>query len=518
MLDNILIMDVENKDGLIFFNDNEDILDLIEAPSNIELGLFNDFDNLNEICEYVIESAYNAIILKFDMSSGMFAKTFTNMLDTTNINIIWLIENSIYSFYSIIEKKIKIFNSYNDLNLYLANKKTNMVNIEETELDQYFLTSNKYSETYRHIMTNGYIAYLTGIYPQGLDSSNTKHIHINKSLDLEKIINSFDINLNSAFFIDVENYEPDLYEKVKQTKGLVSHVHQISKNKIYFDNSEYSINKQDCSLKEYVEFCESNKVNQNQFYIVHISDNQDIFALENILEKFKKTGEILNPNFYLADECRWIGKCELNKFRRIDIIDEKVRTCNTSKTCLYNINDEKIVKLAKINKEREKTQVENCSKCKYDNICSKCSCLPEGISRKVFCQIMNKFPYIQEYFLKKNFMLFLRKTSKVFRDSKISISSQTHPIIYTGTPIKYDSSHLIYLFSVEDKFYIYNFKSSEIIKIDEKLAFILEGYSINDEKTNIINNFKSKYSVEKECATNTVSAGMTLLKQMGFLT
>lgn len=517
MFDNILVIDIGEKDGLISFNNNEEVLDLIKAPSDIELGFFNDFDNLNEICEYVSEGTYSAVILKFDVSLGLFARTLTDMLYTTNVKIIWLIENSVYSFYNVIEKDTKVFNSYKDLNLYLSNKKMDMENIEETKLEQYFLKSKKYSEIYKSIMTNGYIAYVTGVYPQELVGSSTKHIHINKNVNLEKIINSFDINLNSAFLVDVENYESDLYKKTKHTKGLVSHVHQIDKDKIYFDNSEYSVDKKDCSLKEYVELCKLNKVDPNKIYIVHIKDNQDVSTLETILEQFKKTGEILNPNFYLADECRWIGRCDLNKFRRMNIIDENIMPCNTSKTCLYSMNDDKFVKLAKINKEREKVQVENCSKCNYSNICSKCICLPEGISRKVFCKIMNKFPYIKEYFEKVNFASFLLKNSKLFKENKINISSQAHPIIYTGMTGKYDPSHIIYLFSDGNKFYIYNFKNNEIIKIDEKLAFILEGYSINDAKSNIINNFKTKYSVDEECASNTVNAGMPLLRNMGLL-
>lgn len=516
MFGNVLIIDVEEKDGLIFFNKDENILNLIKTSSDVELGFFNDFDNLNDICKYVSEGSYGTLILKFDVSLGLFAKTLTNMLIDTDVKIIWLIENSNYSFHSVNEKNIKIFNSFKDLNLYLSNQKINMENIKEAELKKYFLNNKKHTEIYRRIMTNGYIAYVTGIYPQGFVCFNAKHIHVNKNVNLDKILNSVDINLNSAFFVDAEAYNSNLYKKLKLTKGLISHIHQINKDRVYFDNSKYSVKKYDCSLKEYIELCKLNKVDKNELYIVHINDNQDISALKEILEQFKNTGKILNPNFYLADECRWIGRCDLNKFRRMNIIDENIIPCNTSKTCLYSINDDKFVRLAKINKERGKVQVNNCSKCTYSNICSKCICLPERVMRESFCKIINEFPYIREFFKKRNFMSFLLKSGKFFKENRIRISSQIHPIVYIKSSNKCDTSRIIYLFSYENKFYVYNFKNNKIIKIDEKLAFILEAYSINDEKSNIIDNYKMKYNVNEKCASNIVNTSITSLIKPGF--
>lgn len=148
MFSNVLIIDVEDKDGLISFNKNEDILSLVKAPLDIELGFFYDFDNLNDICKYISEGAYDTLILKFDVSLGSFAKTLTDMLADTNIKIIWLIESSNYSFYSVNGKNIKIFNSYDNLNLYLSSKKTNTKNIEETKLKEHFLKNNK---VYRNV-------------------------------------------------------------------------------------------------------------------------------------------------------------------------------------------------------------------------------------------------------------------------------------------------------------------------------------------------------------------------------
>lgn len=260
----------------------------------------------------------------------------------------------------------------------------------------------------------------------------------------------------------------------------------------------------------------SNKVDPNSIYIVYINDNQDVLTLENILEQFKKTGEISNPNFYLADECRWVGRCDLNKFRRMNIINENIIPCNTSKTCLYSINDDKFVKLAKINKEREKIQIDNCSNCNYSNICSKCICLSEGISREAFCKTITNFPYIREFFEKRNFMSFLLKSGKLRKENKINFSSQVHPIVYTRSSSKYDASRVIYLFSNGNKFYVYNFKSNKIIKIDEELAFILEGHSINDKVSNIIDNYKIKYNVNEKCASNIVNTSITLLIKSGF--
>ena len=100
--------------------------------------------------------------------------------------------------------------------------------------------------------------------------------------------------------------------------------------------------------------------------------------------------------------------------------------------------------------------------------------------------------------------------------AQINFSSQVHPIVYTRSSSKYDASRIIYLFSNGNKFYVYNFKSNKIIKIDEELAFILEGRCVNETKANIINNFKTKYKVNKESASNIVDAGVSLLKKSGF--
>ena len=139
------------------------------------------------------------------------------------------------------------------------------------------------------------------------------------------------------------------------------------------------------------------------------------------------------------------------------------------------------------------------------------------MTEESFCKLVNDYPYVTEYIYKKNFKLLLLISSKKFikKIDDIQISSQVCPILYKEKAKEYDTSKMIYLFKLKNQFFMYNLKNSKIIKIDEKLAFILEGYSQSRQESDIILKFKEKYNIDDMCAKNTVEKGNLMLKNMG---
>lgn len=49
MFENILFIDVLNRNGLTYFNNSEDVLDSITTDANMELAFLEDYNSINEI-------------------------------------------------------------------------------------------------------------------------------------------------------------------------------------------------------------------------------------------------------------------------------------------------------------------------------------------------------------------------------------------------------------------------------------------------------------------------------------
>lgn len=520
MFEDILFIDVLNKNGLTYFNDNEDELDSISTDANMELAFLEDYNSINEIIEYIENTDHDAIIFKFEKSKGLLVDKLTSeILKITDKRVIWFCEQLKKSCYIEIENKnVPIFNSTAKLNEYLSNISLKLGSIEKEKIHNLFLNHNEYPGLYKTAMSNGYFAYETGVY-NFLDADmSLKHIKTDNSIDLPSVLDNLDVNINSAFFIETNAYDHNIYSKANDMDKFVSHLHQITKDTIYLDNSKKTIKSERCSFLEYVNLCKADKLDENKIYVTSLSSPEDINAFKEELNEFGKTGKMLPPQFYLQDECRWIGKCSINMSKRLNIVNEKLKTCNDTDESIYDLYDDNFTRLAKINRKKSQSEIQRkCSDCKYKKSCSKCICLPRNMTEESFCKLVNDYPYVTEYVYKKNFKLLLLMSSAKFmkKINDIQISSQVCPILYEEKTKEYDTSKMIYLFRLKNQFFMYNLKNNQIIKVDEKLAFILEGYSQSRQMQDIILNFKEKYGIDDICAKNTVEQGIFMLKNMG---
>lgn len=446
-------------------------------------------------------------------------KLTSEILKITDKKIIWFCEQLKKSCYIEIENKdVPIFNSAAKLNEYLSSVSLKLSAIEKEEIYNLFLNHNEYTGLYKTAMSNGYFAYETGVY-NFLDADmSLKHIKTDNSIDLPDALDNLNVNINSAFFVETKDYYHNLYGKANETDNFVSHLHQITKDTIYLDNSGETIKSERCSFLEYINLCKTDKLDENKIYVTSLSSLDDINAFKEELNEFGKTGTMLPPQFYLQDECRWLGKCSINMSKRLNIVNGRLKICNDTDESIYDLHDDNFTRLAKINRKKSQSEIQRkCSDCKYKKSCSKCICLPRNMTEENFCELVNDYPYVTKYIYKKNFKLLLLMSSSKFmkKINDIKISSQVSPILYGEKAKAYDTSKIIYLFRLKNQFFMYNLKNSQIIKVDEKLAFILEGYSQSRQAQDIILKFKEKYGIDDICAKNTVEHGIFMLKNMG---
>ncbi|MBU3089196.1 hypothetical protein KPL42_11930 [Clostridium gasigenes] len=381
-------------------------------------------------------------------------------------------------------------------------------------------------------MSNGYIAYTTGIYPESAVGLFSKHIGYTNIEDNKYItfLGEY-LNVNSAIIELCNSYSLETYknriDKSLENNIFIPHYHQkvIEDNftRIYVDNSSQYINTIECDYTKFYKLEQKDEVDSSVLYTLSINCMEDLESFLKDVELFESEGLIRYPNFILKDECRWQMKCNLKYLPRMDVTSEgEIKPCLGSEKILGTINDSYYVNIRKAAKSIDKEYLQReCKECNIKNICSKCSMLPDFLDRESYCDFRKKNPMIVDFLNKKNMYYYLYKfsgTINIHNVGEIRFSNVSYSILFPNNKeYSYDITKNIYLMFFNNKHLLFNYVQKSLYEIDEYLAFILEGYLKSCDEKKIVIFFSEKYNRDSEKSRTTVSNGFELLRNAGII-
>ena len=145
------------------------------------------------------------------------------------------------------------------------------------------------------ILKNGVEAYVTGSYPDPGRLMNLKHLYFEEAPGQLPEFSDELFDVNSALIYP--DYDQDRFRGLKQTEnGISMHIHQMDGETLFLDNDSAG---EPVSVMKYSEYSGQLPV------FLKIEDRDDIRALLQDVDAFKKTGTTSKMGIRLVNECAW---------------------------------------------------------------------------------------------------------------------------------------------------------------------------------------------------------------------
>jgi hypothetical protein len=204
---------------------------------------------------------------------------------------------------------------------------------------------------------------------------------------------------------------------------------------------------------------------------------------------------------------------------RYEVVEGKVKPCLTSDVTLGDITTDADYQKIEANKLFDRNMIQRgCNQCSLRDVCSKCSCMPSGMSTDDFCSFMHEHPYLREYLKKNQLAGFLKSFSKICeQDEEIHFSTSTKGLVYPEGSGEPEKAQLLFLFEKNGEYFFLNINKANLIKIEKKYVFLLEAWSMGEPMDRMVSNMSKVFGMTEECACNTVEEGMQRLKSGGML-
>ena len=373
----------------------------------------------------------------------------------------------------------------------------------------------KYDHTYKLVMENGYTAYLTGIYPDNLIHSSTKHIGISDCDSVFMVQEKIKPSINSAIILENEGFDKNKYLSLIESSQLLSHFHFNDEPiNVSFDNSKMKSNFEFVTFKEFV----NHKRKSEKRLMISIDDYEDYNLFFSELMRFFEKGKIEDPNFFLINECRFTGNCQLNKLHRYRIDNGAIYPCRSLNLKVANVGDSRLKVLSNITKIANDIQMQRkCQTCIAKDVCTKCVAL-DSTTDEQFCRLQKRFLNISEYISKKNMYQVLCKQSKLVSDAEnILIPNKEFSVWYTGPEKGGINEPVYYLYQIDGVEYLFDIQKAVLLKIDPKLFLILEGIMRGANSENIVRSMSQVCSVSVDIGKEVYDNGVKMLKKAGVL-
>ncbi|NQX47568.1 hypothetical protein HQN87_19720 [Paenibacillus tritici] len=385
-------------------------------------------------------------------------------------------------------------------------------------------------QVHEQAIVNGYLSFVTGLYPPGFINGSVKHIGITESalydLDYHKHLKEF-VGLNYSFIIDNSDKFSKQPERVSEihardsiwrnnlslfgeVKDLLGHSQNVLPHLILEEMSEdefkYELNIDDFYRKEKLQIVKIPYASDSdlniasyscQYKVLLIDSSEDLSAFLRDVECLNQSGEI-NHSYQipslLAESCRWSGgNCKLCQMPRFHTDGSgQVKPCGGSSKGAGSVNEGYAAILQNVGAAAEEEQlIRQCNGCEVEAQCSKCTFLPDFMSREQYCATQKNHKSISRYISVTSVLQMLSRSSRLLSGveaSQIKISSNQSVHYYDGDVACYNSIHVpaqhFFLISIQKQPYLYDALKHKMLKVNEPLAVIFEAFlkGINEKE------------------------------------
>lgn len=516
-------------------------------------------NNLPDFADEIISEGYDNIAIYVDQQNARLSEAITKELKNydDSTRVIWFGEwvTNIYQKALVnCQADVCIMDNIEEnlVNILTANDLKKCSDIAYLNGDEVFINNGDSREItvevsdgsvsaknedagYFSCMTNGIIASVSGLYPQNAVGAGTKHVHVEKELtehDFQHLkdytsVNSAIIQKNASEDFGLYN---DTLRKAEQVNYFISHYHQAAKNGegdyIKLDDSEKVIKVSTVGYNQYKK--ENVEVYKDGINFLKIEEEKDLEAFIDSVNYFKTTGMYYKKDLWmkLKDECRWSipGICSLKNLARFTLSDDgDIKPCGGCNKCIGNIKNSHMENIRNIYKMTDKDLLERgCNECSIKESCSKCIMIPDFMDKGAYCETRRANPEIPEYLIKKSILEYLLNNSKTLRDSgadniKFSTPYITHLYPKRGNSNNGTIEGFVHLFYINGSPMLFEAVRNNIIKIEEELAFIIEGCMMGETPQNISEEYAKRFQVKASDSMEVIENSLSMLKSQGFI-
>ncbi|MCL6604447.1 MAG: hypothetical protein K6T94_16415 [Paenibacillus sp.] len=408
-------------------------------------------------------------------------------------------------------------------------------------------------------LLNGYLAYMTGYYPQQVMGIGVKHIGFTEDPGEEVYSNYLGefTALNSALIYEYNQvcgeeineliyYDADglwkrtnqrfnyLSEAADREQYYLSNAHQV----VQTNEHEFNLQLNDFLHMEPVlihqmDYTKAADLGPDkkriEFQFMNIASEEDLNAYLADVDHFSRTGTFqygYEIQSYLVDSCRWSGaySCGVKQLPRLFVDGEMAVSSCRGCSSIGSLEDSMDTLLMQTSVISDQEQLwRECGSCEIKDSCTKCSFLPSFINRQQYCDIRKKHKMMHLYMQTVQLLKGLNKYSQAFSglsiaNLRVSLPTCTHKYPYDHRGNGQSSvSETIFLFFIEDTPMVYNAGTQKILKLNELMALLLEGLIVGANAGEMKKVLMEHYQIEEGYASQIVSQAMDLFTQEGCL-
>lgn len=506
MLDRILYVNIDYKDGLYKF-ENTSVFPQIPENIKVNIPFFYEENSFDELVEVITEEEDTNVVFSCSKDNYPLVKALGDILSTEYNRIIYLVSSDFKKEYCVKKKgsSVYLLRDYKQLNQLPD------ISFEDIEEEENLFSDNGSSNLelgYYNAMKNGYVAFMTGIYPENLSNTLAKHILVNEKEELENLNDYLDVN--GALLVR---------NSTDKTKDTIQHIHLVKEDELCIDYSQSSVRQIICSYSQFDEWRKEKKINRDICYFLKIAKREDLECFARDLEIYKKEGSIDTLEKRIVDECRWSGECSLKRMTRYEVTNGTVKPCLTSNAVLGDVHSDCYTQKIEANKLCDKTMIQRkCTQCSLKNICAKCSCVLAEMTSLEYCDFMHKYPFVREYLKKCQVAAFLGRYSNICEgDRYVRFSSSTKRLVYPANAEKPENAKPLFIFEKGGKYYYLNLAKGTLVRVEGKYVFLLEAWAMGEGKEVMVKNMQLKFNLSKEQAEMVVEEGNQRLRCGGMI-
>ncbi|MCR5194722.1 MAG: hypothetical protein K6D38_00245 [Pseudobutyrivibrio sp.] len=366
----------------------------------------------------------------------------------------------------------------------------------ETIFDDLYESRIEIDYEYKNAMKNGFVAFMTGTYPGGIDNTLAKHVLLNDKCPDD--INQY-VDMNGAVICPNEN---------KTTKETIQHVHTIYEDCVMIDSDNIDLKHRICSYKDFVYLKRNNQLKEDITYYLKIENQEDLTAFSSDLDEYIKTGLVDIYDKKIVDSCRWTSNCGLKKLLRFRIENEEIYPCLTSNVSIGSVKMEPEKRIIEANRLYDRALSETGRN-------ANCACLPEGITKEDYIDFMEKYPMVSDYIFQNQLTCYIKKNGKTCKDvSSVRFSTGDRRLVY---PRSKASKKSINVFNINGNYYYFDIRTGKLLKLESKYVFLMEAHANGETENAIVEEMANYLSVENVVAKEVVNQGMKTLKAGGMI-